>query len=144
MYDFFFYTGATGNEKCHGPYVVKGLVDGLPKNVNYSLFFDNWLCTLDLCIMLKRMGVLSTATIRKDRMKDCDLPSENEMKKMVLGTHRYKCDLNSGLVIVRWYDSKCVNICSNYANPEPFSPVKRWDQVNKEHRIINCPDVIKD
>ena len=31
MYDFFFYTGATGNKKCNGRYVVKRLVQGLPK-----------------------------------------------------------------------------------------------------------------
>ena len=43
--------------------------------------------------------------IRKDRMKGCDWSSENEMKKMGRGTHRYKCDLNSGLVIVRWHDN---------------------------------------
>ena len=118
MHDFFFYTGATGNEKCNDLYVVKRLVE--------------------------RMGILYTATIRKDRMKVCELTSENEMKKMGRGTHRYKCDLNSGLVIVRWYDNECVNVCSNYANPEPFSPVKRWDRVNKKHRNINCRDVIKD
>ena len=75
-------------------------------------------------------------------MKGCDLPSENETKKMGRGTHRYKCDLNSGLVIVLWYDNKCVSFCSNYANPEPFSPVKRWDRVNKKHININFPDVI--
>ena len=62
MYDFFFYTGATENEKCTGTYVVKRLVDDLPKNESYRLFFDNCFCTLDLCIMLKRMGILSTAT----------------------------------------------------------------------------------
>lgn len=142
MYDFFFYTEATENEKSNGPYVVNRIV-GLPKNENYRLYFDHWFCTLDTCIMLKRMGILSTATVRKARMKGFDLPSEHEMKKMGQGTHWYKCDLNSGLVIVPWYDNKCVNASSNYANPEPFSPVKRWDQVNKKHVNINCP-VIKD
>ena len=90
------------------------------------------------------MGILSVATIRKDRMKGCNLPSENNMKKMGRGTHSYKCDLNSSLVIVWWYDNKCMNVCSNYANPEPVSSMKRWDQVNKKHVNINCPDVIKD
>ena len=41
------------------------------KNENYRLLFD-------LCIILKGMGILSTAAIRKERMKGC----ENEMKKM--------------------------------------------------------------
>ena len=82
------------------------------------------------------MGILSTATIRKHWMKGCDLPSQNEMKKMGWDTHRCKCYLNSGLVIAWWYDNKCVNVCSIYANPEPFSPVIRWDWVNKKHIYI--------
>ena len=90
------------------------------------------------------MGILSTATIRKHWMKGCDLPSQNEMKKMGWGTHRCKCYLNSGLVIAWWYDNKCVNICSIYANPEPFSPVIRWDWVNKKHINIYSPDAIKE
>ena len=88
------------------------------KNENYRLLFD-------LCIILKGIGILSTAAIRKERMKGC----ENEMKKMDRVTHRY---------------DKCVNLCSNYANPEPFLPVNTWDRVNKKHININCPDMIKD
>ena len=64
MHDFFFYTGATGNEKCNGPYVVKRLVESLPKNENYRLFFDNWFCTCKE--FLKRMGILSAAIFRED------------------------------------------------------------------------------
>lgn len=94
---------------------VKRFAEGLPKSENYKLFFDNWFCTLVLCI-------LCTATF----WAFCVLP------------------LNSGLVLVQWYDKKCVNVCSNYANSEPFSPVQRWDQVNKKHININCCDVIKD
>ena len=40
------------------------------------------------------MSILSTATIKKNRIKGCDLPSENEMKKMSRGTHYYKRNLN--------------------------------------------------
>ena len=144
MYNFFFYTGAIGNERCNGPYVVKRLVKSLPKNENYKLVLNNWFFTLDICIMLKRLGILSTANIRKDRMKVFDLTSGNKTKKISRGPYLYKCDLNSGLVIVRWYDNKCVNICSNYANPKPFPPVKRWDRVNKKHININYSYVIKD
>ena len=80
--------------------------------------------------MLKIMSILSTATIKKDRMKGCDLPSENEMKKMSRGN----LNLNSRLVIVRWYDNKSLNVCSNYANPEPFSPVKMGSSQQEAHK----------
>ena len=93
MYDFFYYTGTTRNEK-YNSQVVKRLLEGLPKSKNYRLFFYNWFCTLDLCIMLKRMGLLSTTTVRVDRMKG--LPAGNKTNNMGQGTRRCKCNLNSG------------------------------------------------
>ena len=57
--------------------VLVRLVEDLPKNVNYRLFFDKWFCTLDLCVVHSRMSILPTATIRKHTLKSCDLPSEN-------------------------------------------------------------------
>ena len=139
MYDFFYYTGTTRNEK-YNSQVVKRLLEGLPKSKNYRLFFYNWFCTLDLCIMLKRMGLLSTTTVRVDRMKS--LPSGNETNNMGQGTRRYKSDLNSGLVIVRWYDNKYLSVIFTYANPEQCLPVQRCDQVSKNYISTNCPNVI--
>ena len=67
------------------------------------------------------------------------------MKKMGRGTNNFFwTGLNSGLVLVQWYDNKCVDLCSNYANPEPFSLAQRWDQVNKEQINIDCSGVIKE
>ena len=39
MYDFFFYTGATGNEKCNGSYFVKRLKKVYQKMKIIGLFW---------------------------------------------------------------------------------------------------------
>ena len=99
-----FYTGTNtaGSHKCNGPFVVNKLKEGLRKSLSDRLFFDNWFCALDLCIDLKHLGILTTATIRSDRLKGCQLPSKKELKTQEeehLDT-RYKCDVNTGLVMV--------------------------------------------
>ena len=81
MYDFFKYSGASGSMKCNGEYVVIKLCETFPKNVNHKLFFDNWFTSLDLCLKLKADGILTTATIRSNRIKKCPLSTEKEFKK---------------------------------------------------------------
>ena len=46
------------------------------------------------------MGLLSTTTVRVDRMKG--LPSGNETNNMGQGTRCCRCDLNSGHCVVVW------------------------------------------
>ena len=88
MYDFFFYQGSSTAEgqKCTGAYAVLRLIETLPQNQNFKLFFDNWFCSLQLCLQLKSLGFQVTATIRADRVKGCPLPAEKDLKKKV-GEH---------------------------------------------------------
>ena len=116
---------------------MKRLIESLPKNQNFKLCFDNWFCSLDLCLNLNKLGILTTATIRNDRMQGCCLPTESEMRKKGRGSHAYKCDINSGIIITRWYDNKCVNLCSTYCDPDSISDVKRWNCTEKNFVKIN-------
>ena len=70
MYDFFIYCGKTESaEKCTGSYAVLKLIEALPQRKSYKLFFDNWFCSLVLCLELRQVGFLTNATIRSDRIK---------------------------------------------------------------------------
>ena len=55
MYDFFLYQGASTAEgqKCTGAYAVLRLIETLPHHHGFKLFFDNWFCSLQLCLQLK-------------------------------------------------------------------------------------------
>ena len=104
--DLFVYYGKTeSGEKCTESCAIK---QDTPQNKNYKLFFDNWFCSLALCLELIQMGFLTIATIRSDRIKSCPLPCEKDLMKRGRGAHVYRTDLNSGISVLRWYDNKCV------------------------------------
>ena len=53
-------------------------------------------------------GFWTVGTIRQDRMRGCKLISEKELKNEGRGSYDGLVDLNSGIVIVRWFDNKTV------------------------------------
>ena len=73
-------------------------------------------------------GFWAVGTIRQDRMRESKLKSEKELKKEGRGSYDGSVDLNSGIVIVRWFDNKAVQLISNYIGIEPIDEVKRWSK----------------
>ena len=102
MYDFFLYAGKDSANKtgCSAANVVLRFSEGIPQHQNSKLYFDNWFCTLPLCLELKLLGILTTATIRANRMAGCPLKCEKKLKKEDLGGTSYRSDTNSGIVLV--------------------------------------------
>ena len=145
MYDLFLNSGSLEKgQKCAGAFCVLKLIETLPRHQNFRSFFDSWFCSLQLCLHLKVLGFIVTATLRADRMKSCPLPAEKDLKKDGRGSFAFRTDANSGLVITKWYDNKCVQICSRNCDPESVENVKRWDRKSKKYNEIRCPTVIKD
>lgn len=145
MYDFFLYAGAksAGKEKCTCQAVVLRLCENLPRNSNHRLFFDNWFSTFNLCLELKALGILTIATLRKNRLGGCSLMSEKDLKKAGRGSFDYRTDEKSGLHVIRWQDNKCVQIVSTFAGVKASKTVKRWDGKRKEHILVPCPDMVR-
>ena len=52
-----------------GPHVVLKVIKAFSQQKNYQLFFDNWFCSLALCLELHQMEFLTIVTIRSDRIK---------------------------------------------------------------------------
>nr|XP_047141099.1 uncharacterized protein LOC124816109 [Hydra vulgaris] len=109
----------------------------------FMLFSDNWFSSLQLCLRLKEMGFLVTSTIRSDRIENCSLPTEKDLKKSGRGSHAYKTDVNSNIVITKWFDNKCVHMCSNYVDPKSVCSSQRWHQKEKKFVTINFPEVVR-
>ena len=95
-----------------------------------------------LCLELDQMGFLTIATIRSDRIKSCLLTCEKDLKKRGRGAHAYRTDLNSRMSVLRWYDNKCIQMCSNYSDPAPTSTIKRWGRKEKKEIEISCPTIV--
>ena len=132
MYDFFLYGG---KDVVSAANVVLRLSEGIPQHQNFKLCFDNWLCTLPLCLELKSLGVLATATMKAKRIAGCPLKREIDLKKEGRGSICYRSDANSGIVLVRWFDNKSVQLVSTYSSPTTSGTVKRWDQSSKRHML---------
>ena len=66
-----------------------------------------------------------TATLRNDWTKQRPLPAEKDLKKVGRGSRAYRTDANSQITIKKWFDNNCVEIISNYCDPETTTKVKR-------------------
>ena len=77
---FFFYTGAKSarGKKRSSREVVLKLCDNILIGCNYKLFYDNWFSTLNLGLDLKEKSILTTATIRSNRLAGCSLKCKAE------------------------------------------------------------------
>eukprot|EP00794_Sanderia_malayensis_P019356 gene19356-21276_t len=126
MHDFFFYAGAksTGTTTCGAANVVKKLCETMPSKLNHKLFFDNWFCTFQLCLDLKADGILTAATLCKDRLAGCKLLSDTELKQKGRGSFCFQTDQNTGLSIVKWYANKPVHLVSTYIGVQADGTVK--------------------
>ena len=145
IYDLILYSGSSGKgEKYTGKYSVLKLIETLPRHENIRLFFDNWFCSLPLCLHLKEICFIVTATIRADRVKKCPLPLKKDLRKEERGSYGYSTDLNSGVSITKWFDNKSIQICATHCNFEAVENLRRWNRKSKKFIDIPCPTAIKD
>ena len=146
IYDFFLYAGSksAGTEKCGVEDVVMRLLEEVPRHKGYRILFDNWFSTLRLMTRLKSEGILATATFRTNRIGNCPLSSDKELRSQGRGSYDYKTDQNTGIHLIKWYDNKSVLIGSTFSGVESRQVVRRWDSKTKAHVHVSCPDMIID
>ena len=149
-YDFFFYDGKTPLVKESlglqpADFVLK-LCEGLPTNLNYKIYFDNFFNFLELQIQLKDYGIWSSGTIRANRLWGCDkvLKDEKSLKKEGRGSYDYQVEKGSGVTVIRWFDNKIVQLTSTITGVNPVKQVKRWDRKEKKYIQVNCPAIVVD
>ena len=98
---------------------------------------------MPLCLELKLLGILTTSTIRANRIAGCPLKCEKDLKKEGRESSCYRSDANSGTVLVRWFDNKSVQLVSTYSSPAISDTVKHWKQSSKQHILVLCPEIVK-
>ncbi|KAK7135513.1 hypothetical protein R3I94_014246 [Phoxinus phoxinus] len=147
VYDFEVYTGkgTVTNERGLGVAgeVVLRLVSEVPKGLNYKCFFDNWFTSPELIVELKKMGILTVATIKRNRLRGCTLKSDKELSKAGRGAYEVKYEKTSGMSIVKWYDNKAVLLASSFIGPEPVERCRRWSKEKKEYVEVDRPHIVK-
>ena len=104
---------------------VAKLCKHLQPNRNHKVYVDNWFTTKDMLLYLKRRGFLACGTIRSNRLQDCLLASNKEMKKERRGSFDFKADLKSGVIIAKWFNNSSVYLASNFVGVEPITTIPR-------------------
>ncbi|XP_047105236.1 piggyBac transposable element-derived protein 2-like [Schistocerca piceifrons] len=92
-----------------------------------------------------RLRIYSLGTVRRNRVPDCKLPSEAELKKMARGASVERVATVDGVDIsnVVWKDNKSVMLLSTLAGQQPIHEAGRYDKKTKSRITIPCPQIIK-
>ncbi|XP_049809536.1 piggyBac transposable element-derived protein 4-like [Schistocerca nitens] len=117
--------------------VVVRLSRILPRNMNHTLYCDNYYTSLPLLVWLHKQGIYSLGTVRRNRVPDCKLPSEAELKKMARGASVERVATVDGVDIsnVVWKDNKSVMLLSTLAGQQPIHEAgsAAWNSVKEEN-----------
>lgn len=67
-----------------------------------------------------KYGIFETGTIMENRTRKCPLPKDKVMKKKGRGKFVQRCHNPKKLVIVKWYENKCVcvSLVSSYVGAD--------------------------
>jgi len=145
MYDFEIYTGKKMN--LAGDFGVSGnsvmrMVDSLPKERHFKVYFDNWFASVPLVEALKDEKKWVIATIQKNRLSGCVLDSDSKLKQEGRGSYDYKVDKKNGITIVKWYDNKPVHMISSYCSVGNMTSCRRWSRQKRKHIDVPMPEIV--
>lgn len=145
--DFSVYQGSTGGRRANSELGVAGdvvlkLASTLPTNENYKIYADNFFSGIAVILKLKAMGIHYVGTVRANRLPNCRLREEKDLKKDGRGAYDSRVEQTDNLVAVRWFDNRAVNLVSSFIGVEPIENVQRWDKARKEHIEVARPAIV--
>lgn len=125
--------------------VVVRLARIIPKQINHKLFFDNYYTTLALVVYLKKNGIFSLGTLRKNRIPGLVFPNDEELK---IASRGFSAEClaevdEEAVTCVIWKDNKYVTLLSTLSGILPETKVNRFDKKNKIRDSVNCPNIVK-
>lgn len=160
-HQFEVYAGAAGNVVGNGDpdlgaasNVVLRLSKGIPNFQNHIVYFDNFFTSLGLLVYLRSRGIHSLGTVRVNRIPNCPLSTDLELKRESRGYSEEYVGKTYGVEVnnVLWKDNKGVRLTSTYVGVQPFIsqyyqpiiPARRWNRASKQYDEIDCPNIVKE
>ncbi len=123
---------------------VLRLIENLPQNQNFKLFFDNWFTSPALLTQLLDLGMHCVCTIRTNRV-DCVMPTSSALfEKHERGYFESFVHKEKSICLVRWLDNGAVHLMSTYTMIEPLQTIKRWNKQAKDRVSVPCPSIVKE
>ena len=108
--------------------IVIRLARSVPSHVNHKLYFDNYFNSPKLQIFLAKRGIYSLGTVRRNRLPNCKLLADKELKKRGRGSHVEKVATANGVT----FRSLRASVCYiSFARGNRSSGVARW-----RHQLI--------
>lgn len=138
IFDNEIHLGASAN-------VVTRLTRVVTQNVNHKIFFDRFYTTVPLVVELAKNGIYSLGTIQRNRVPNCKLPTESELKKKERGfsSEFFATVENTDVCLLTWKDNKPVNLLSTFVSCKPMNTCNRFDKAQKKNITLQCPNAIK-
>ncbi|KAE9522897.1 hypothetical protein AGLY_016708 [Aphis glycines] len=133
------YTGKSdviGVEKGLGARVVMDIVENLPGK-NHIVFMDNFFTSHDLFKILKDNLIYAVGTVNASRKT---LPKLKNDKLILRGEYDWKIS-NTGIVMYKWKDNKCVHLLSSLHSPKDTGNVNRKSKDGNQ-KLVSCPKVL--
>lgn len=130
--------GTTGN-------LVVRLAREVPRNLNHTIYCDNYYSSLPLFSYLNKQGVLMLGTFRRDRLPDCPFEEKSVLIKSPRGSSDEWITTvdNTTVSVVCWHDNQIVTLGSTFCGALPLEKIKRYDRKDKKFIDIPCPKVVK-
>ncbi|XP_067945178.1 piggyBac transposable element-derived protein 2-like [Watersipora subatra] len=94
LFDFDIYQGGDGTRSHlgQGGDVVMKLVSTLENNSNYKIYADNLFTSVLLLEKLLRWGLQNTGAVRQNRLPNCNIKGEKELKKESRGSFDFRVE----------------------------------------------------
>ena len=96
------------------------LIDTLPENQNFKIYFDNYFNFLELQAALLRKGIHSIGTLRNNRQRRALLKTEKQLKREGRGSYDSCFDSQNYIYVVRWFDRMAITLSSTFAAVDPI------------------------
>ncbi|XP_047144588.1 piggyBac transposable element-derived protein 1-like [Hydra vulgaris] len=115
VHNFEIYTGSIGtcpnqpDLKASGN-IVLILLQNIPRKRWHKLYFDNWYTSLPLVKLLHTQGNTCLETVRSNRLLNCKMSSDKDMKKDGRGSVELWTTDSDGVELraIKWFDNRCV------------------------------------
>ena len=120
-------------------------MESLPRHQNYKIHFDNWFSSPFLAEILLKHGFHSISTLRINRAKGLTFPlGDKAFSKQQRGCYELMVNKESNLTVVRWKDSKAVNLLSSFVGVDPIDSCLRYSKVENKRVAMTCPKIVLD
>ncbi|XP_040357107.1 piggyBac transposable element-derived protein 3-like [Ixodes scapularis] len=114
----------------------------LPHEKGYKVAADTFFASIALAAEFYKKGLGIVGTLGNNRLKDCRLKTESDLKRLGRGAFDYAVDNTRSVAVIKRFDNRAVTLVSNYASTEPVCTVRGWDKKETMFTQVEQPGVV--